>query len=449
MKYKILLKTLTALIYLKRSLWWSGRQLAANLNKIFGPVIKVTGYVLYKAEFLVGKKLGLNTGLNRKFFKRDNLQVVLLIMLFFLAIPQTKLYSKTANTLPGQNTIAYTLVGSKDVLGELEEVKADSSAYSKVSKASQWKQGAVSSDDFVAIDYLQHNQELAATVVAGGTAVSKPIVFPGTFVGGAKRTEIIEHKVQDGETISAIALRYGVSAATILWENDLSSWSFIRPGDTLTILPVSGIRHKVKSGDNLIKIAKIYGGTIEEIVKFNTLKTDGSDIRIGERLIIPDGVKHYQPTVTVAARTTPSYSTVKVPASSASAPSASGFVWPSAMRTITQYYWWAHRAIDVSGSIGKAHGSAIYASKSGTIEKAQCGWNMGYGCYVVINHGGGYKTLYGHNSRLLVKPGDYVSTGQTIALMGNTGKVRGATGTHLHFEIIVNGWRVNPLGYVR
>jgi murein DD-endopeptidase MepM/ murein hydrolase activator NlpD len=68
---------------------------------------------------------------------------------------------------------------------------------------------------------------------------------------------------------------------------------------------------------------------------------------------------------------------------------------------------------------------------------------------VVIDHGGGIKTLYGHHSKLLVSPGDQVDTGQTIALMGNTGRVYGRTGIHLHFEIRVNGVRVNPLGYVK
>jgi len=280
MKYKILLKSLTALIYLKRVFWWSGKQIGVGTKKVFTPMIKIVGYFIYRTEFLVGRKLGLNTGLNRKFFKRDNLQVGLLLLLFFLAIPQTKLYSKTTNILPGQDTIAYTLVGNTDTLGELEEVKADTSAYSQNNNTSQRRQGAVSSDDFVAIDYLQHDQELASTIIAGGTAVSKPIVFPGTFVGGAQRTKIIEHKVQEGETISGIALRFGVSAATILWENNLSSWSFIRPGDSLTILPVSGIRHVVKSGDNLIAIAKTYGVEVSKIVEFNTLKEDGSNIKI-------------------------------------------------------------------------------------------------------------------------------------------------------------------------
>jgi murein DD-endopeptidase MepM/ murein hydrolase activator NlpD len=83
------------------------------------------------------------------------------------------------------------------------------------------------------------------------------------------------------------------------------------------------------------------------------------------------------------------------------------------------------------------------------VEKSQCGWNSGYGCVIIIDHGGGIKTLYGHNSRLLVNVGDHVEAGQTIGLMGNTGNVRGRTGIHLHFEVWVNGVRTNPFKFVK
>ena len=98
-----------------------------------------------------------------------------------------------------------------------------------------------------------------------------------------------------------------------------------------------------------------------------------------------------------------------------------------------------HNGIDIAGS----HGSAIKASAAGTVTYA--GWMSGYGYYVIINHGNGYETAYGHNSSLLVSKGQSVSQGQTIAKMGNTGR---STGTHLHFEIKKNGVFQNPLGYV-
>jgi len=445
MKYNLLLKGLTALIYIKRFLWWLVPQTQNWLNKVFLPVFKFFGYFLYKINHWF-KKFGLSSGFKHQFFRRDNLQIFVLILLFFVAIPQTKLYGKTNDVLPGQKTIAYSFVkGSEEF--SIEEIVAQDSAFAKTESPS-WKEGVVSSEDFVNANFLNHDRQLASRITAGGSAVSKPIIFPGIILGG-KRKDIIEHVVQSGDTVSGIAFRYGVSVATVLWENNLSSWSFIRPGDKLNILPVSGLTHKIKSGDTLNEVAGLYGIKADKIVEFNNLKADGTNLRIGEKIVVPGGVKRYQAPTQVASQTTPSYSSASTPASSGARPSASGFIWPSAMRTITQYYSWYHLALDISGPVGNARGSAIYAAKSGTVETSQCGWNMGYGCYVVINHGGGYKTLYGHHDKLLVSPGQHVSTGQTIGLMGNTGRVYGYDGVHLHFEIRVNGWRVNPLGYVR
>ena len=94
-----------------------------------------------------------------------------------------------------------------------------------------------------------------------------------------------------------------------------------------------------------------------------------------------------------------------------------------------------HTGIDY----GAAHGTSIFATAGGTVEFA--GWRGGYGKMMVIRHPNGYKTYYGHCSRLLVKKGTYVKQGQTIARVGRTGQ---ATGPHVHYEIRINGKPVNP-----
>lgn len=94
-----------------------------------------------------------------------------------------------------------------------------------------------------------------------------------------------------------------------------------------------------------------------------------------------------------------------------------------------------HAGIDY----GAPHGMSIFATASGTVEYA--GWRGGYGKLVVIRHPNGYKTYYGHCSRLLVKKGTYVEQGQTIARVGRTGR---ATGPHVHYEVRINGKPVNP-----
>ncbi|MFV0400652.1 MAG: peptidoglycan DD-metalloendopeptidase family protein [Oscillospiraceae bacterium] len=121
-----------------------------------------------------------------------------------------------------------------------------------------------------------------------------------------------------------------------------------------------------------------------------------------------------------------------------------GFKWPMDGGYISCYVggYPGHAGIDIAGTGGI--GSRVYASASGTVTKAVNQWT-GYGFHIIIDHGDGYTTLYGHNSQLLVQVGDYVAQGQLIALSGNTGM---STGPHLHFEMRKNGVVINPVNYV-
>lgn len=107
--------------------------------------------------------------------------------------------------------------------------------------------------------------------------------------------------------------------------------------------------------------------------------------------------------------------------------------------------WPFHGGMDITGA--GIYGKPIYASRSGTVVTAT--WSTskkGYGNYVIIDHGDGYMTLYGHCSSLLVTTGQAVAKGQAIARVGDSGNV---TGTHLHFEVRYNGVKQNPANYVR
>lgn len=438
MKYKILLKVLYSLVHIKRFFWWMGGRSNLLFAKTFGVFWRILAYFHYKVDYFL-KRAG--WGKDRIWLlKRDNLQIILFILLFLIALPQTKLFVRSESYLPGHEAIAYNLFGQGEQY-DLEELAPASSDFPQV--VAPWRSGAVSNKVITVKTDESYSQELG-TVVAGGLAITKPIIIPGAAVAGSERRFVVEYPVAPGDSVSSIAYKFGISVQTILWENKLSFYSVIRPGDKLRIPPTSGVVHQIKKGDTLQKIAKLYNAKVEEVVKFNLLKESGTDLVIGEKIMVPNGVKSQ--VQYVRSPSAPSMiRSVSVPASSAQSRNSFGFVWPSAARTITQYYGWRHYGLDVAGP----RGTAVYAAKAGTVEVSRCGWNSGYGCYIVINHGGGVKTLYGHHSRLLVRVGDYVGTGETIGLMGNTGKVRGRTGIHLHFEVQINGRKYNPLKYVR
>ena len=100
-----------------------------------------------------------------------------------------------------------------------------------------------------------------------------------------------------------------------------------------------------------------------------------------------------------------------------------------------------HKGLDIAAP----KGTPIYAAASGTVITSAYGWNGGYGNYVVINHGNGINTAYGHCSSLVAKVGQTVNAGDLIAYVGNTGD---SYGNHLHFEIRVNGVAQNPQNYL-
>jgi murein DD-endopeptidase MepM/ murein hydrolase activator NlpD len=249
------------------------------------------------------------------------------------------------------------------------------------------------------------------------------------------RTEIIEYEIQSGDTVSSIAYKFSLKTNTVLWANNLSSFSLIRPGNTLIILPTDGVLHTVKSGENLSYLAQRYNVSSQEISDYNNIRAN--TIAINQKLIIPGATRLRAPVQTIAVSPTPT----PRPSSPAPTPSIDGkMAWPTEGHRITQYFSWRHNGLDVANKTG----TAIYAAEAGVIEFS--GWSTGYGNNIIIDHGGGKKTRYAHMSRMFVVVGQRVARGEHIAAMGSTGW---STGPHLHFEVIINGVRQNPLNYLR
>lgn len=259
--------------------------------------------------------------------------------------------------------------------------------------------------------------------------------------GAPLRQEIIYYTVQAGDTVSSIARNFGLTVNTILWANDLGNYSLLRIGDKLTIPPQSGLLYTVKKGDTLAKLAQTYNIDMGKIIEANSL---GNSLTIGQKLLLPGARK----IVTRVAATKPnntSYtgvSVIKDLVNPPAKPSTTKLAWPTPGSRITQYFSWSHPGLDIADKIG----TPLYAAEDGKVVISQGGYNGGYGNTIVIDHGGGMKTRYGHASKLYVKVGDTVSRGEVIAAMGSTGR---STGSHLHFEVIINGTKYNPLNYIR
>ncbi|MHB8842558.1 MAG: M23 family metallopeptidase, partial [Candidatus Aquicultor sp.] len=130
------------------------------------------------------------------------------------------------------------------------------------------------------------------------------------------------------------------------------------------------------------------------------------------------------------------------------ASSGGGYVWPVSARITSPFGWRFHPVLGYSRmhtgiDLGCGSGTSVHATKGGTVIMA--GWMGGYGNAVVIDHGEGISSLYGHNKSLTVSAGQHVVQGQVIAHSGSTGM---STGPHLHFEIRVNGNPQNPLSFL-
>lgn len=256
-----------------------------------------------------------------------------------------------------------------------------------------------------------------------------------------KRDGIVGYVVESGDTISTIARKFDISVNTVLWENNLSAYSVIRPGDKLSILPETGTTHIVKSGDTLGAIANSNDVEIDKILEANGMNLN-SKLSVGQKLIIPDGTKIVA--VASVAKTVKSYTGIEaikdIVSSEPQQTAANKMAWPTVGNRITQYFSWRHTGLDIANKTG----TPLFAADAGTVEFA--GWSNGYGNNIVINHGGGKKTRYAHMSKFYVSKGDEVTKGETIGEMGSTGW---STGPHIHFEVIIDGVKYNPLNYIR
>lgn len=444
---KILLSALRGLILVKRHAGTVVRPVVRPLSSVGRFLVRVVGVPAYRLVFFVQRHLSrmILPAKHRVLYLISNKYAVHAAVIAIAAIASSANLSETqvrAETF-GSQSMLYALVVQDDT-STVQVVSAAGLDDTADSPTSYMDDTAIDADAH--IDFVVEGDDYATTAV-GGSVTSLTLAEGSTSV--AARDKVETYTVQDGDTLGGIADQHGLSLSSILWANGLTFRSTIRPGQSLTIPPVDGVIYKVKSGDTVSKIANAYGSDAEQIIAFNKLAS-ADDLKIGDELVVPGGEP---PTPVVKPTTKPLSSLFTDNSSSGStsawtpfvAPSGSGgtsgsWVWPTDWHVITQKYGWKHTGVDIDGdyttkSFASADGVVIYS-----------GWRNGYGNTVEVDHGNGVVTRYAHHSKLLVSVGDTVTAGQVIANTGSTGR---STGTHLHFEVIVNGKFQNPLNYVR
>lgn len=237
----------------------------------------------------------------------------------------------------------------------------------------------------------------------------------GSAGGGAQRADVSAYKVRRGDTLYGIAKYFGITLETLTSANPGLRSGLLRPGDELRVLPTSGIVYKVNAGDTLESIAERFNVPEESILRFNPSVRIGS-LGAGSSLVIPGAASAF----------------------AYNAPSAQDFK-NRFVKPADGYNWGElhpHNAIDIAGACG----AEVVAAAEGLVipdenfGDGRGGWNGGYGNFVLIEHpfGDGVRTRYAHLKQARAGIGDYVTQGQAIGAMGDTGD---ATGCHVHFEV--------------
>ncbi|HYS49027.1 MAG TPA: peptidoglycan DD-metalloendopeptidase family protein [Xanthobacteraceae bacterium] len=296
--------------------------------------------------------------------------------------------------------------------------------------------------------------------------------------------------VAPGDTVSSIAHKYGVPVAAVMQANHIAAGATIQPGQHLVIprrnprpgtqvaspgaKPASGV-HVVAPGESLISIARLYHKPRAAIAKANSLAPDAT-IRVGQRLVIP-GAKPVPPAAIagrpagpqavtdkgpvrppapdkVAANDPPAKAHMTTPTdpsieseSGVTGEPASGtpsFRWPVRGRIIAGFGPRSGGSQNDGINLAVPEGTSVKAAEDGVV--AYAGSELkGYGNLVLLRHNNGYVTAYAHASELLVKRGDQVKRGQTIARAGQTGTV---SAPQLHFEIRKGKVPVDPTQFL-
>ncbi len=283
----------------------------------------------------------------------------------------------------------------------------------------------------------------AINLNAGADAIIRHIVLK-TEISSSTNYNVSDYTVVRGDSVFGIATAHKIKPETLLWANyDIlqDSPDSIRVGQKLSVPPTDGVYYKWQAGDTLDSIADTFGATVDDILNWpgNNIDLTNPDIKPDTYIMVPGGHREFvQWIIPTVARGSSGTANVGSAACGGGPIGSTNFIWPTVEHWVSgNEFWSGHLGIDIAGAMG----APVWASDAGVVTMAQGGWNGGYGNVVMIDHGNGYATLYGHLSQINVVPCQGVAAGTLIGLLGSTGN---STGAHLHFEVRLNGGFINP-----
>jgi LysM repeat protein len=280
-----------------------------------------------------------------------------------------------------------------------------------------------------------------------------------TMIPSRPRQDITPYTVQAGDTIIGIADKFGLQPKTIFGANYAllqDNPDFLQPGQNLQILPIDGLIWEWQGGIPFGGWAAYFKVKPEDIINYPPNHIDAATVGDPANANIPKGMlivpggeyQYHTPLGLGITRSDPS--SAQVGGAGSCSPITGGavgtgtFVFPTSRHTLSGYDYSTktnHLGIDLAGNLG----DNVMATDGGVVVYAGPN-SYGYGNMIMIDHGTGYQSLYGHLSQIFVSCGQSVSQSQTIGAVGSTGH---SSGPHLHFEIrtmstVINPWDVLP-----
>ncbi|MGB2983002.1 MAG: M23 family metallopeptidase [Candidatus Bipolaricaulia bacterium] len=288
------------------------------------------------------------------------------------------------------------------------------------------------SEPLVVVD---EGTDVRTTLLPGVTTGDEPLetTTPESTETGLLETiatgEILTHTVEDGETLGDVATELGVSVESLRASNLLYGSEPVQPGRIL-IASREGVLHVIKQGQTLTDIAVTYAVPKETIAEANGISVNQT-IFAGERLLVPTSTDTYWENVVTLSRGIPAR-----------------FVWPLSGEVVSEFGWREHPVLGDRHhhdgiDIDVPEGTLVHAAASGTV--FFYGEQPGYGNVLILEHGDGFLSMYGHLASSFVEQGRFVEVGQGVAQSGNTGI---SSGPHLHFEVRNGNFPIDPYRYL-